>query len=72
VIIYECLHGERPFAGGTYQELIRSMSNELVLDSREPFAKFFERGLAQKPEKRFSSAGKMKYNLSNLALNSTE
>jgi hypothetical protein len=65
MIIYECLHGEKPFAGKTYQEIIRSMSREIVLDENEFFAEFFRRGLAQKPENRFSSASEMKSNLIN-------
>jgi serine/threonine-protein kinase len=63
VIIYECLHGEKPFAGKTYQEIIRSMSNEIVFDKSDSFAKFFKRSLAQKPENRFASAREMKSNL---------
>jgi len=65
VIIYECLHGEKPFAGKTYQEIMRSMSKEIIFDEDETFTKFFERSLAQKPEKRFASASEMKGNLSN-------
>jgi serine/threonine-protein kinase len=63
VIIYECLHGKKPFAGKTYQEIIRSMSNEIIFDDNDLFARFFERSLAQKPENRFSSAGEMKSSL---------
>jgi serine/threonine protein kinase len=69
MMIYESLYGEKPFAGRTYQELMRSMSEELVFDSREPFAEFFARCLAQKAAARYASAGEMKYNLSNLNLN---
>jgi serine/threonine-protein kinase len=65
VIIYECLHGERPFAGRTYQEIVLSMSKEIKLNENEPFANFFKQSLAQKPEKRFASAGEMKENLIN-------
>jgi hypothetical protein len=72
VMIYESLYGEKPFAGRTYQELMRSMSEELVFNSREPFAEFFARGLAQKAAARYASAGEMKYNLSNLNLNLTK
>ncbi|MEP6703555.1 MAG: protein kinase [Acidobacteriota bacterium] len=64
VIIYECLQGQKPFAGKTYHEIIRSMSNEIVFDKSVPFAKFFERGLAQESENRFASAGEMKSSLS--------
>lgn len=64
VIIYECLHGEKPFAGKTYQEIMRSMSKEIVFDADETLTKFFERSLAKKPEKRFASASEMKENLS--------
>ena len=60
VIIYEALRGEKPFPGRTYQEIMRSMSKEIELDENEPFADFFKRGLAQKPEKRFVSASEMK------------
>lgn len=63
VMIYEALHGKRPFAGKTYQEIVQSMNKEIVFDEREPFGKFFERGLAQKPEKRFASASEMKQSL---------
>jgi len=74
VIIYECLHGEKPFAGKTYQEIMRSMSKEIVLDENELFTEFFKRGLAQKPENRFASASEMKRGLSNstLLINKTE
>lgn len=65
VIIYEALHGEKPFAGKSYQEIMRSMSKKIIFDEDETFTKFFERGLAQKPEKRFASANEMKGNLSN-------
>ncbi len=65
VIIYECLHGEKPFAGKTYQEIMRSMSREIILDENELFTEFFKRGLAQKPENRFFSANEMKSNLIN-------
>jgi len=68
VIIYECLHGKKPFAGKTYQEIIRSMSREIIFEKDEIFAKFFERSLAQRPEKRFSSASEMKGNLLNSTL----
>ncbi len=64
VIIYECLHGEKPFAGKTYQEIVLSMSREIELDKDEPFAGFFERGLAQDAKKRYASASEMKENLS--------
>jgi hypothetical protein len=60
VMIYESLHGEKPFAGKTYQEIMRSMSKEIELDKNEPFAEFFKRGLVLKPEKRFASASEMK------------
>jgi hypothetical protein len=65
VIIYECLHGEKPYAGKTYQEIVMSMGKEIELDKDESFAKFFERSLAQKSENRFASASEMKENLSN-------
>ncbi len=65
LIIYEALHGEKPFAGKTYQELVLSMSKEIKLDRDEPFAKIFERSLAQKPERRFASASEMKESLVN-------
>lgn len=70
VIIYECLHGEKPFAGKNYQEVVQSMSQELVFGPRAPFANFLERSLRQKAAGRYASASEMKYNLSNLALNS--
>ena len=60
VMIYEALHGEKPFAGKTYQEIMQSMSKEIAFEKDEPFANFFERSLALKPEKRFVSAGEMK------------
>ncbi|HUR98144.1 MAG TPA: protein kinase [Pyrinomonadaceae bacterium] len=63
VMIFECLNGEKPFAGKTYQEIVRSMSNEIAFDKSNLFARFFERGLALKPENRFSSAGEMKSSL---------
>ena len=64
VIIYEVLHGRKPFGGKTYQEIIQSMSKEIVFDERASFTKFFERCLAQRPEKRFATASEMKRNLS--------
>ncbi|MDQ3748340.1 MAG: protein kinase [Acidobacteriota bacterium] len=74
VIIYECLHGEKPFAGKTYQEIMRSMSKEIVLDENDLFTEFFKRGLAQKPENRFASASEMKGGLLNstFVINKTE
>jgi len=74
VIIYECLHSEKPFAGKTYQEIMRSMSKEIVLDENELFTEFFKRGLAQKPENRFASASEMKGGLLNstFVINKTE
>ena len=63
VIIYEALHGKKLFAGKTYREIMLAMSKEIELDKDEPFTKFFERGLAQKPEKRYASASDMKRNL---------
>ncbi len=74
VIIYECLHGEKPFEGKTYQEIVRSMSKEIVLDENELFTEFFKRGLAQKPENRFASASEMKGGLLNstFVINKTE
>ncbi|MEP7039165.1 MAG: protein kinase, partial [Acidobacteriota bacterium] len=65
VIIYESLHGEKPFAGETYLEIMQSMSKEIEFDENEPPTDFFKRSLALKPEKRFISAGEMKTNLSN-------
>ncbi|MDQ6787681.1 MAG: protein kinase [Acidobacteriota bacterium] len=65
VIIYEALRGEKPFAGKTYQEIMQSMSKEIIFDGREIFAKFFERSLEQNPVKRFASASEMKKNLLN-------
>ncbi len=72
VMIYECLHGEKPYEGKTYQEIVWSMSEELVFNS--PFKEFFRHSLAQKPENRFSSASEMKENLLGLAfeINKTE
>ncbi|MDQ3131408.1 MAG: hypothetical protein M3Q99_11690 [Acidobacteriota bacterium] len=61
VMIYECLHGEKPFTGKTYQELIRSMSRRIVFDSA--FAKLFRSGLAQKSENRFATASEIKKSL---------
>ncbi len=43
VIIYEALRGEKPFPGRTYQEIMRSMGNEIELNENEPFANFFKR-----------------------------
>jgi hypothetical protein len=60
VMIYECLHGEKPFAGRIYQEIIKSMTKEIAFGKDEPFAAFFERSLALNPEKRFDSASEMK------------
>ncbi len=65
VIIYEALHGERPFAGTSYLEIIQSMSKEIIFGKDEPVANFFKRSLAIKPEKRFVSANEMKTNLLN-------
>ncbi len=61
VIIYECLHGEKPFAGKTYREISQSMSEEITFDA--PFADFFRRSLAREPENRFAGAGEMKKSL---------
>jgi len=74
VMIYEALHGEKPFAGKTYQEIMRSMSKEIVLDENELFTEFFKRGLALKPENRFASASDMKEVLFNstFVINKTE
>jgi eukaryotic-like serine/threonine-protein kinase len=66
VIIYECLHGERPFVGGTYMEIMQSMSKGVDLDPADPFAKFFEQSLAQIPMMRFASASEMKRGLMHL------
>ena len=63
VIIYECLRGERPFAGKTYQEIMRSMDKEIIFDSA--FANLFRRSLARKPENRFATANEMKKSLTN-------
>jgi predicted Ser/Thr protein kinase len=63
VMIYEAMLGERPFAGKTYQEIIQSMNKEIIFDEREPFGKFFERGLAQNAKRRFATTGEMKANL---------
>lgn len=65
VIIYESVYGEKPYAGKTYQEIMRSMSKEITFGKDEPFANFFKRGLALKPEKRFASANEMKTDLLN-------
>jgi serine/threonine-protein kinase len=63
VIIYEALHGEKPFRGRSYQELVRAMNDELVLQPDEPLTEFFEKALAREPENRFVSASAMKNNL---------
>jgi hypothetical protein len=63
VMIYETLHGEKPFRGRSYQELMRAMNDELVLQSDEPLTVFFEKSLAREPENRFVSASAMKNNL---------
>ncbi|MDQ4123656.1 MAG: protein kinase [Acidobacteriota bacterium] len=63
VMIYEALHGEKPFRGRSYQELVRAMSEDLTLQPNKPLAEFFEKALARKPENRFVSAGEMKNDL---------
>ncbi|HEX8289149.1 MAG TPA: protein kinase [Pyrinomonadaceae bacterium] len=63
VMIYECLYGERPFGGRTYQEIMRSIGKEMQFNKDEPFAELFKRSLAQKPENRFASAGEMRESL---------
>lgn len=63
VMIYEALHGDKPFIGKTYQEIMRSMSKEIVFDENNLTNEFCERCLAQKPEKRFGSASEMRENL---------
>jgi eukaryotic-like serine/threonine-protein kinase len=66
VMIYECMHGERPFVGGTYMEIMQSMSKGVNLDPTDPFAKFFEQSLAQIPMMRFDSSSEMKRGLMHL------
>lgn len=60
VMIYECLHGEKPFAGKTYREILQSMEKGIEFDKNEPFAKLLEGSLAQYTVNRFASANLMK------------
>ena len=66
VMIYEALHGEKPFKGNSYMEIMQSMSREIELGKEEPLAEFFKCGLALKPGNRFASASEMKKDLLNL------
>ena len=61
VIIYEALHGEKPFQGRNFREILAAMSKEIIF--AEPFTNFFERGLALEPKSRFASASEMKGSL---------
>jgi hypothetical protein len=67
VMIYESLHGERPFRATSYQEALRTvaMSSDLVFETDEE-ATFFRRCLAPEANARFASAGEMKRALSDL------
>lgn len=61
VMIYEALHGEKPFHGKNFREILAAMSKKIIF--AEPFTDFFERGLAHEPESRFASASEMKSSL---------
>ena len=60
VMIYEAVHGDRPFQGKSYHELLRSMSETQVFYINKKWAAFFRRGLAVDRKRRYSKAGKMK------------
>ncbi len=68
VMIYECLRGERPFAGRTYMEIMQSMSKTTGFGNSGNLSSFFDRGLAQIPMMRFGSAEEMKNELTNQSL----
>ena len=60
VIMFECLYGNRPFAGSSYRDLVESMSRPVIVESGDLFSQFFQRGLAIEPGMRFASAREMK------------
>lgn len=60
IMIYEAVHGERPFYGKTYQELLRSMSDSQPFYLNKKWAVFFKRGLATQPDSRFRAAEQMR------------
>jgi len=64
VMIYEAIHGAKPFTGKSYHALLTEMSGGIEFDSNARLSCFFERGLANKPENRFASASDMRQSLS--------
>ncbi|HVF47793.1 MAG TPA: protein kinase, partial [Pyrinomonadaceae bacterium] len=60
VMIYEAVHGNRPFQGTTFHDLMRSMVEESVFYQNRRWAAFFTRALALDPERRYRTADKMK------------
>lgn len=67
IMIYEALHGTRPFQGGSYYELLASMTDTRTFGP--PFADFFERGLSFEREGRFRSAAELRAALLGLTSN---
>ena len=64
VMIYEALHGEKPFRGKNYHELLQLMTTELSFEEFDPQAEeFFRRSLAPDSEQRFSTATEMRRSL---------
>lgn len=64
VIIYEALHGIKPYKAASYQEFLTVMSAPVTSDNG--YSEFFKRGLAYEPENRFASAYEMKRSLRDL------
>ncbi|MBC7899526.1 MAG: protein kinase [Saprospiraceae bacterium] len=64
VMIYEALHGTKPFQARSYHEFLKVMSSPIPTGAA--FAEFFVRGLAFDRDARFASASELKDSLLNL------